>query len=176
MIAGKFELSSLIRRVTTHTHNDRESIYTPAVNTIIANRAAEHPRLKAADPNYDRTEVYFNKHGYTQDQYRSMTQYYIGNACIGAKTLCTYTVVVVHLLVVITHLTLGRAYEFVMCDWADVLLEPLDRALEGPTPVSSIVFKVRPKQLGGGESFYFAMPNVNPFSCVFWALGLVLFT
>jgi len=105
-----------------------------------------------------------------------MISYGILNGSPRAKQAYVYVTMVVHLLVVLTHVTFGRAYEFVGVDWADVLVEKLDPSLEGPTPCYSLIMKVRPKQLGGLESYYFVMPHIDPMRCLFWALGLVLFT
>jgi len=153
-----------------------ESVYSGPVKVLISCRASEHSKLRAEDPEYDRTSSYFTKHGYSLSQYALMISYGILNGSPKAKQAYVYVTMVVHLLVVLTHVTFGRAYEFVGVDWADVLVEKLDPSLEGPTPCYSLIMKVRPKQLGGLESYYFVMPHIDPMRCLFWALGLVLFT
>jgi len=105
-----------------------------------------------------------------------MISYGIINGRARAKQAYIFVTAIVHLVVVLTHVTFGRAYEFVNCDWADVLVEKLDPSQEGPTPSFSLIIKVRPKQLGGLDSFYFVMPHIDPMKCLFWALGLLLFT
>ena len=143
---------------------------------IISTRASEHSRLRAENPDYDRTTTYFSKHGYSLSEYALMVSYGIQNNRARAKQAYIYVTCIVHLIVVLTHVTFGRAYEFVNCDWADTIVEKLDPSLEGPTPCYSLIIKVRPKQLGGLDSFYFVMPHIDPMRCLFWALGLVLFT
>ena len=145
------------------------------MSALIALHDARINGMRAQDPDHDRTRAWLREMGYTPDDFARLCKWGLFQGAGG----CPYrhkqhATAITHLSIVIANAGVSRNRDIRRLHLCQMMIRQLPHS-EGPLPCHQITLLVTPKESRGQERGIFAIPSWDVESCVFFAIGLMLF-
>lgn len=158
------------KELSYNISSHRNEVRTDAVKALIKMHGIKEAERNNSNYDFDRSAEYKTKLGYTEEQFTAMSRYGLENGTLKPENnFLAHSTSLIHLFIVLSSSTMARCWDLRESGYADLQLTSIDN-------LPCLVYGCRTKTSKGCNEYLHALPHADPFKCVFFAIGLMLFT